>query len=330
LDVEKKLNGSKKVAVLMVTLGPKLSAEVLKYLSEDEKEKVLQEVANVGTVNFEEKIEVIVEFHQLIRTQGFISKGGPDFAKNIKENLEKEEGPTSPLKPKRPFEFIKKLDPNLLARFLLNEHPQTIALVLAYLPAESSSVVLTQLPAELQAEVTKRIATIEYISPEVLQDIESTLQKKLGAFASIERTTGRIQQAGGIQSVVDILNQTDRSVERSILERLSEKDPDLAEEIRKRMFTFEDITKLDDRSCQRVLREIDIRELAVAMKGASDAVREKVFKNMAKRAAAMLQEEMEYLGPVRAKEVEEAQQKLVNVIRQLEDLGEIEVARGKR
>jgi flagellar motor switch protein FliG len=319
----------------MVTLGPELSAEVFKYLSEDEKERIIQEVANVGTVSFEEKSKVINEFHNLIKAQEFISKGGVEYARNMLQKALGEEKANSMMQrlisttQRRPFEFIKKLDPTQLAGFLQNEHPQTIALVLAYLPAESSSVVLTQLPAELQAEVTRRIATMESASPEVLQDIENTLQKKLGAFASIERTTGRIQQVGGIQSVVDMLNQTDRSVERSILETISEKDPDLAEEIRKRMFTFEDITKLDDRSCQRVLREVDIRELAVAMKGASDAVKEIVFRNMPKRAAAMLQEEMEYLGPVRAKDVEEAQQKVVNIIRQLEDSGEIVVARGK-
>jgi flagellar motor switch protein FliG len=260
------LNGPKKAAVLMVTLGPELSAEVFKYLSEDEKERIIQEIANVGAVNFEEKTKVINEFHNLIKTREFVSKGGVEYARNMLQKALGKEKASSIMErissiQRRPFEFIKKLDPNQLVGFLQNEHPQTIALVLAHLPAESSSVVLTQLPAELQAEVTRRIATMEFASPEVLQDIESTLQKKLGAFASIERTIGRIQQVGGIQSVVDMLNQTDRSVEKSILESISEKDPDLAEEIRKRMFTFEDITKLDDRSCQRVIREIDIREL---------------------------------------------------------------------
>lgn len=219
-----------------------------------------------------------------------------------------------------------KIEPVKLLNTIQGEHPQTIALILAYLPAERASVILSELSPEVQSDVVRRLANLERGSPEALQRLETILHTKLASFTSGTKT--KEVRVGGIDSVVDMLNQVEQDTERTVLEGVGEQDPELAEEIRKRMFTFDDITRLDDRSVQRVLREVDIRELAMALKGASELAKDMVFRNMPKRATAMLKEEIEFLGPVRARDVEEAQQKVINVIRQLEDSGEIVVSRG--
>jgi len=324
------LTGPQKAAVLMITLGPEISSEVFKYLREDEVEALTLEIANLPKVSPEEREQVMNEFHEIMLAQKFIIQGGEEYAKDL---LTRSLGPEKAsklidklLSKKKPFEFMRKVDPVQLLNTIQGEHPQTIALILAYLPPERASVILTELPPEIQSDVVRRLATMERGSPESLQRVEAILHTKLASFA----TSGKMKEkrVGGIDSVVDMLNQVERETERMVLEGVAEQDPELAEEIRKRMFTFEDITRLDDRSAQRVLREVDIRELAMALKGASDAAKEMIFRNMPKRAAAMLKEEMEFLGPVRAHDVEEAQQKVINVIRQLEDSGEIIVSRG--
>lgn len=326
-----RLTGPQKAAVLMVVLGPEISSEVFKYLREDEIESLTVEIANLPKITPEEKMQVINEFHEIMMAQRFILQGGVEYAKDLLKRSFGEEKANELIErllstQRRPFEFMRKVDPIQLLNTIQREHPQTIALILAYLPPERASVILTELPSDIQADVVRRLATMERSSPEALQRVETILQTKLSSFT----TTGKRGEAriGGIEAVVDMLNQVERDVERAVLEGVGEQDPELAEEIRKRMFTFEDITRLDDRSAQRVLREVDIRELAMALKGASDTAKDMVFRNMPKRAAAMLKEEMEFLGPVRARDVEEAQQKIVNVIRQLEDSGEIIVSRG--
>ncbi|MDI6703072.1 MAG: flagellar motor switch protein FliG [bacterium] len=323
------LTGPQKAAILLVSLGEDASADVFKHLRDEEIEQITLEIARLPRIDAEQRHRVMVEFHQMIQAQEFISQGGIEYAREV---LERSLGSSkaaeiinrliSSLQVK-PFDFIRKAEPRQLLNFIQNEHPQTIALVLSYLPPDKASEVLSQLPAELQTDVTQRIAFMDRTSPEVLKDVERVLEKKLSSFISEEYTA-----VGGIQTIVDMLNMADRGTEKTILESLGEQNPELVEEIKKRMFVFEDIVLLDDRSCQKVLREVEISDLALALKGVEEKIKDKIFNNMPKRAAAMLRDELEYLGPVRARDVEEAQQKIVNIIRQLEDSGDIIVSRG--
>jgi flagellar motor switch protein FliG len=260
--------------------------------------------------------------------QEFISTGGIDYAREL---LEKSLGTqkavdiinrlTSSLQV-RPFDFIRRTDPAHLLNFIQQEHPQTIALILAYLEPQKASVILSSLPHEIQSDVAKRIATMDRTSPEVLREVERVLEKKLSTISSEDFTA-----AGGVESIVEILNMVDRSTEKTIVESLEEDDPELAEEIKKRMFVFEDIVLLDDRAIQKVLREVDTAELAKALKSVDSEVQDKIFRNMSKRASTLLKEDMDYMGPIRLKDVEEAQQRIVAIIRKLEEQGEIVVAR---
>jgi flagellar motor switch protein FliG len=258
----------------------------------------------------------------------FISTGGIDYAREL---LEKALGNqkavdiinrlTSSLQV-RPFDFIRRTDPAHLLNFIQQEHPQTIALILAYLEPNKASVILQNLPNEVQSDVARRIATMDRTSPEVLREVERVLEKKLSTLSSEDYTA-----AGGVPSIVEILNLVDRASEKQIIESLEDEDPELAEEIKKRMFVFEDIVMLDDKAIQKVMREVDGQELAKALKSVDQEVQDKIFKNMSKRASSMLKEDMEFMGPVRLKDVEEAQQKIVSIIRRLEDAGEIVVSR---
>jgi len=223
----------------------------------------------------------------------------------------------------RPFDFVRKADPSQLLNFLQKEHPQVIALVLAYLKPQQAAAVLSALPQEKQADVTRRIATMDRTSPEVIKEVERILEKNLSSLVTEDYTI-----SGGIQSIVDILNSVDRGTEKYIMETLEIEDMDLVEEIKKRMFVFEDILTLDNRSIQRFLREIDNNQLAVALKGAGEDVQKIIFANMSKRMGEMIREDMEYMGPIRLRDVEEAQQNIVNIIRKLEDAGEIIISRG--
>jgi flagellar motor switch protein FliG len=222
----------------------------------------------------------------------------------------------------RPFDFVRRADPAQLVSFIQGEHPQTIALILAYLDAQKAATVLSGLPHEIQADVAKRIATMDRTSPDILREVERVLERKLSSLASEDYTT-----AGGTDTIVDILNFIDRSTEKLIIEALEDDDPELAEEIKKKLFIFEDIVLLSDKDIQKVLREVDNQEMAKALKGVDPEVQEKIFRNMSKRASALLKEEMEFMGPIRLRDVEECQQKIVNIIRKLEDQGEIVIAR---
>lgn len=323
------LSGKQKAAVMLISLGTELSAKVLKSLREDEIEDLTMEIANLRRVSPELKDRVQEEFYQISMAQEYISAGGIDYAR---EMLEKALGSgkaqdilnklTASLQI-RPFDFARKTEPGQLLNFLQNEHPQTISLVLSYLTPEQAGVLLSALPAMQQVEVAKRIATMDRTSPEVLKEVEGVLEKKLSSFVMQDFTL-----AGGIETAVAILNRVDRGTEKTIMEALEEESPELADEIKKRMFVFEDLVMLDDRSIQRVLRDVDMKDLALALKTASAEVGNLIFKNMSKRAAEMLREDMNMMGPVRLRDVEEAQQKIVNVVRQLEDSGEIIIARG--
>ncbi|MGE5606474.1 MAG: flagellar motor switch protein FliG [Bacteroidota bacterium] len=324
------LTGKQKAAILLLSLGSEISAGIMKNLREDEIEELSLEIANIRRVPAEIKDQVLEEFYQICLAQEYILSGGIDSAREI---LEKALGShkahdiigklTASLQV-RPFDFARKTEPSQLLNFIQNEHPQTIALVMAYLSPEQAGIILSALPPLQQVEVAKRVATMDRTSPDVLREVELILEKKLSSFVMQDFTI-----AGGVESVVSILNRVDRGTEKTILEALAEENPELADEIKRRMFVFEDIVLLDNRSVQRILREIDAKDLAMAMKTASEDVKNLIFRNMSKRAVELLKEDMGYMGPVRLRDVEEAQQKIVNVIRQLEDSGEIIISRGK-
>ncbi len=323
------LSGREKAAQLLVAIGPEYSAKLFEHLKDEEIEELTLEIANIRTVSPEEKEKMLEEFYQICLAQEFMSEGGISYAKEV---LEKAMGSqkatdiinklTSSLQV-RPFDFVRKADATQLLNFIQNEHSQTLALVLSYLNANQAGIILSSLPQEKQADVAQRIATMEATSPEVIKEVEFVLEKKLS-----NMVTRDFASTGGIQSIVDILNSVDRTTEKFIMETLEIEEPELADEIRQKMFVFEDILNLESVYVQRFIREVENSELAVALKVAKDELKEFIFTNMSKRMAEMLREDMEYMGPIRLKEVEEAQQKIVAVIRRLQDAGEIVISRG--
>ncbi len=322
------LTGRQKAAIFLVSLGSDVSSEIFKHLREDEIEQLTFEIARLDKIEPDDKDRVLHEFQEMMMAQEFISQGGIDYARDVLERalgtqkaIDIVNRLTSSLQV-RPFDFIRRTDPSHLLNFIQGEHPQTIALILAYLDPQKGAAILAELPHNIQADVARRIAEMKRTSPDVLREVERVLERKLSTLASEDFT-----QAGGIDTIVEILNNVDRGTEKIIIEALEEEDPELAEEIKKRMFVFEDIVLLDDRSIQKVLREVDTQELAKALKGVDAEVQEKIFRNMSKRAASLLREDMDFMGPIRLRDVEEAQQKIVNIIRKLEDAGDIVVAR---
>ena len=326
---EEGLTGIQKAAILLIALGPEKSATIFKHLKEEEIEELTLEIANTRSIIPSVKEQVIDEFYQVCLAQQYIAEGGISYAKEL---LEKALGAeqavnvisklTASLQVK-PFEFIRKTDPSQLLNFIQDEHPQTIAMILSYLSAGQASLIIGALPPEKQADVAKRIAMMDRTSPEVIKEVERVLERKLSSLINQDYTI-----AGGVDAVVNILNTVDRGTEKRIMESLEIEEPELAEEIRKKMFVFEDILLLDDRAIQRVLRDVDNSDLGVALKGANDEVQAAIFKNLSSRLAAMIKEDMEFMGPVRMKDVEEAQQKIVGIIRKLEDSAEIVISRG--
>ncbi|NLV89700.1 MAG: flagellar motor switch protein FliG [Tissierellia bacterium] len=325
----RQFTGKEKVAILLIALGPQKSAEIFKHLNEEEIEELTLQIANMRMVSPEEKKMVIEEFYQLCLAQEYISEGGINYAKEVLERAlgsDKAMDIISKLTSSlhvRPFEFIRKADPNQLLNYIQNEHPQTIALILSYLSPSQAAQILSSLPIEKQSDVTRRIAIMDRTSPDVIREIEAILESKFSNILTQDYTS-----TGGIQAVVDILNSVDRGTEKHIMEELDAKDAELSEEIRRRMFVFEDIIILDNRSIQRIIREIDNSQWAIALKGASEEVKEVVFSNMSKRLAEMIKEDIEFMGPVRIRDIEDAQQNIVNVIRKLEEDGEIITPRG--
>ena len=323
------LKGIQKAAILLIALGPEKSSLIFKHLKEEEIEDLTLEIANTKSVTPQVKEKVINEFYEVCLAQQYIAEGGIGYAKEL---LEKALGAdkamdvigklTASLQVK-PFEFVKKTDASQLLNFIQDEHPQTIALILSYLSAGQAATILSALIPEKQAEVARRIATMDRTSPDVIKEVERVLESKLSSLVNQDYTI-----IGGVDAVVEILNTVDRGTEKHIMETLEVEEPELADEIRKKMFVFEDILLLDDRAIQRVLRDVDNNDLAIACKGSTEEVQNAIFSNMSKRLAEMIKEDMEFMGPVRMKDVEEAQQKIVNIIRKLEDSAEIVISRG--
>ena len=323
------LTNRKKAAILMVALGPETAGQIFQHLTQEEIEGISVEVARMGRVNSALRENIVEEFHELCVAQEFIAEGGMDAARQMLMGAFGEEKASLIVSrvmqalQVMPFDFLKRADASQITTFIQNEHPQTIALIIAYLQAPQAAAILSGLPQDLRAEVARRLATLDKTPPEVIREVETVLQRKLSSVVSTDFT-----QAGGVKSLVEVLNYVDRSTEKTIIESLSENNPEIAEEVKKNMFVFEDIIMLDDRAIQMVLKEVDTKELAVALKGVGENTQARIFKNMSERAAAMMKEEMEFMGPVRLKSVEESQQRIVSVIRKLEEAGEIIVARG--
>lgn len=323
------LTGLQKAAVLLIALGPEKSATIFKHLKEEEIEELTLEIANTRSVTPQIKDQVINEFYEICLAQQYIAEGGIGYAKELLEKALGSEkamdviGKLTASLQVKPFEFIRKTDASQLLNFIQDEHPQTIALIMSYLSAHQSSMVISALPPDRQAEVAKRVALMDRTSPEIIKEVEKVLESKLSSLVTQDYTV-----IGGVDAVVEILNTVDRGTEKHIMETLEIEEPELADEIRKKMFVFEDILLLDDRAIQRVLRDVDNNDLALALKSANEQVQNAIFNNLSKRLAVMIKEDMEFMGPVRMKDVEEAQQKIVNIIRKLEDAGEIVISRG--
>ncbi len=324
-----KLTGKQKAAILLISMGKEASAKLYKYLPEDEIEQLTVAIANVRKVDATEKEAVLKEFHEMCIAQDYLATGGISFAQEVLETaLGKDRAKqiiqrlTTQLEVK-PFDFTRRIDPMQIYHFLQNEHPQTIALVLAHIDSQQASMILSSLPIEHRSDVARRIAQLEQASPDVIKEVEQILEQKLTATIRQEYSV-----VGGIDSIVSILSGVDRSTEKSILENLEEENHSLVEEIKKRMFTFEDIINLDRRAIQRVIQEVENQDLLIAMKAVSPEVKKVLFENMSQRMGETFEEELQYLGPVRVKDVEDAQGRIVSVIRTLEDAGEIVIARG--
>ena len=325
----KELKGIEKVAVFLMALGPEVSSQILKRFSESEIERITIEIANTTSVSRERVENVLNEFLLLSEAQQYMVDGGMSYAKEILERTLGTQKASVIIKKLqtisqiKPFNFVRDVDPKQLTNIIGQEHPQTIALILSYLQPEQSAAVLAELDLDVQPDIARRMALMERTSPEVLKDVEKVLENRLSSIMFQDFTA-----AGGIPSLVNILNKGDRGTEKHILEELEKYDEQLVDEIRKRMFVFEDIVTLVDSAIQRVLREIDTKDLALALKGVDPDVSARILMNVSKRAAEMIREDIEYMGPVRLRDVEEAQQRIVAVIRQLDETGEITLVRG--
>ena len=326
---EERMSGLQKAAILLIALGPEKSAMIFKHLKEEEIEELTLEIANTRSVTPQVKEEIIEEFYQVCLAQQYIAEGGIGYAKELLEKALGSEkamdviGKLTASLQVKPFEFVRKTDASQLLNFIQDEHPQTIALILSYLPAGQAAQIISALPPDRQADVAKRIAVMDRTSPDIVKEVEKVLESKLSSLVNQDYTI-----IGGVDAVVDILNTVDRGTEKHIMESLEIEEPELADEIRKKMFVFEDILLLDDRAIQRVLRDVENADLELALKNTTEEVQNVIYKNLSKRLAAMIKEDMDFMGPVRMKDVEEAQQKIVAVIRKLEDAGEIVISRG--
>lgn len=322
--------GKTKAAMLLVCLGPEKSAKIFKHLKEEEIEALTLEIANLNTILPEVKENILEEFYQICIAQRYIVEGGIGYAKQLLEQSFGDDKANEIIAKLtvslqvRPFDFIRRDDITQVINFIQNEHPQTIALILSYLKPNQAGEVLSSLPPEKQADVAKRIAIMDRTNPDIIKEVEIALEKKISSLMTAEYT-----DVGGIDAIVEILNSVDRNTEKNIMDTLEAEEVELSEEIKKKMFVFEDLLTLDNRSIQTILREdIDQRDIATALKGATEDLQTLIFNNLSKRLAAMIKEDMEFMGPVRRTDVEEAQQKIVNVVRRLQETNQIVVARG--
>ena len=325
--MSEQLTGTRKAAILLMTLPQDAAAGVMKSLPPEHLESVSREIAGLRDVNLTQRRQVFGEFYNMALADNVLGEGGLDYAKQL---LNKS---LDPLDAERiiqsvtdqvqtsPFSFLQKTDSGNLLAFIQDEHPQTIALILAYLPPSKASEILAGLGGQKQVEVVKRIANMEQTNPEVIAEVERGLENRLSDVVSQS-----FESTGGVETVAEMLNLADRSTEKGVMEGLEAEDPDLVENIRRLMFVFEDILLVSDKGIQSVLKEVDNESLALALKTGSEELKEKIFKNMSERASQLISEDMQYMGPVRVSDVEAAQQKIVDVVRRLEDAGEIVIA----
>ncbi len=325
-----KLTGVQKAAIFFMTLGPEASASILKKLPDSEIQKVTFEIANMPRVKNELKEEVLKEFVDINKAKDFLLEGGFDYAKTLlskalgsQRAMEIIEKVSEITQQYRPFGIARKAEATQLLNVIRNEHPQTIALILCYIQPEKSAQVLSGLSENMRSDVARRIAQMSNTSPLVIEEVETILQSKL---SNVIRSD--ISTIGGIKSLVDILNNADRSTEKSIIEEFEQQDPELADKLKESLFVFEDIITLDNISIQKILREVDMKDMALALKASSDEVANIIYTNLSKRAGQTLKEDIEFLGPVRLIDVEKAQQSIVAIIRRLDDSGEIIIGRG--
>ena len=327
-DDGEELSAGIKVAILMISLGQETTAEVMKYLTEIEIERIAQNIAELEVVTTEQEDEVLEEFEQMLIAGQYVSQGGMDFARGA---LEKAMGPRKAQAlldrvsstTTSGFYMLRNVDPNQIIPFISKEHPQTIALILSQLESTQAAGVVNGLTEELQADVAYRIATMDSISPQVLRELEDSLAENLQTILS-----GQVTEIGGPKAVAEILNSTGRSTEKAVLERLDAQDPELAEDVRNQMFVFDDIANLTDREIQLILREVDSKDLSTALKGANDEMKDRIFGNVSERVGTMMKEEMDFYGPVRMSDVEEVQLRIVQTVRQLEEAGQVTIVRG--
>ena len=326
LDEPRKIQ---KAAILLITLGQEKASKIFKYLKDEEREQLTLEIASIKSVSPKVKEDILNEFYQMCLGQEYISEGGIDYAKNLLEQalgtekaMEIINKLTANLQV-RPFEFARKTEASQLYNFIRHEHPQVIALILCYLKPSQAATIMAELSEDLQSDVSRRIAKMDRASPEIIHEVERELEKRISSLVSEDYAS-----VGGMDAIVDIINQVDRSTEKNIMENMLREDPELAEMIKQRMFVFEDIITLDSRSIQRILRDVDSQKLTIALKGTKDSVREVILENVSKRMRDNILEELEIMGPKRMKEIEEIQQEIVAKIRELEDRGEIVISRG--
>ena len=315
---------ARKAAVLLVSVEEDLAALIMSKLEKEQIEVITREIAQLKTIGQKERDAVVEEFYHVALARGILDSGGPSAARSLLEKtFSKEQAETMMQSVEKsmqatPFAFLQRAESTNLLTFIQGEHPQTIALILAHLPASQAAEILSGLPSKTQIEVVRRVANMEQTSPEVIDQVEKALESRLSAIVS-----QKFEKAGGIDSVAEMLNLTDRATEKGIMETLDEDDPELVEQIRRLMFVFEDIILVNDKGIQSVLKEIENETLSLALKTASEELKEKIFGNMSERAVTLIKEDMEYMGPVRVADVESAQQKIVDVVRRLEDTGEI-------
>ncbi|MGE0480459.1 MAG: flagellar motor switch protein FliG [Phycisphaerae bacterium] len=321
------LTGLRKAAILLVALNRETAAKIIKDLAPAVVEDISREIANLGPVSADVRERVVSEFYNLVLARQYVDSGGLTFARELLQKTLPADDAKRIITAiehqvhEQPFSFLQKTETENLLTFLQEEHPQTIALVLSYLPPGMASEILVGLATERQLEVVTRVATMDQTSPDVIKEVERGLEKRLAGLV-----TERFERVGGVQAVAEILNLSGRASERSILEGLESQRPELVEDIRRLMFVFEDILRVNDKGIQGVLKEVDNQELALALKTASEELKDKIFRNMSERAAQLIREEMEFMGPVRVSDVEAAQQKVVDIVRRLEDAGEIVIS----
>ena len=324
-----RIAGRQKAAVLLVALGPEKAAAVFQHLREEEIEALSLEMAKLNQIDHALAGYVFEELAATVEAYDSLATGGVDYAREVLERALGEEraaeiiGRLSTVIEMRPFEFLRRTPPEHIVTFLRSEAPQTIALVIANLHTTLAAQVLSHLPEEEQADIALRIARMSETPPAVVREIENVMRQKLAAVVQQEYSA-----SGGVKSLAEILNYTDRPTERNVLDSLTEVDAELGEEVRRLLFVFEDIAKLDDRSIQLVLREADQRDLALALRAVDEEVRERILANMSERGATLLREEMEYMPPQRKRVVEEAQGRIVAIVRRLEDAGALVIGRG--